>query len=119
MSSRFCNLTSGALRPAGRLGGGADAHMHDLHMPGALLEQIAEDLAQRAVRAGATAADAIVIESDDFSASVRLGKVENLKEAASHALGLRIFLGAMIATSYLSRISQDSIGMPVERNVNL
>ena len=93
--------------------------MHDLPMTDARLEQIAEDLAQRAVRAGATAADAIVIESDDFSASVRLGKVENLKEAASHALGLRIFLGARSATSYSSDFSPDSIGRLVERTLTM
>ena len=56
------------------------------------LEQIGGDLVARATRAGATAADVVVREGEEFSSSVRLGKIENLKEAASKVLGLRVFL---------------------------
>jgi PmbA protein len=81
------------------------------------LEQIASDLVERAVRAGATAADAVVREADEFSTVVRLGKIESLKEAASKALGLRAFVGTRSATSYSSDFSSDSLARLVERTL--
>ena len=81
------------------------------------LEQIAADLAERAVRAGATSADVIAHEAEEFSAGVRLGKIESLKEAASHALGLRIFLGHRSASSFSSDFSGDSLARLVERTL--
>ena len=69
------------------------------------LEQIATELVGRAMRAGATAADATVLESDEFSTALRLGEIEKLKEAASKALGLRIFLGVRSASSFSSDFS--------------
>ena len=86
-------------------------------MPQDQLEQIAQDLVQRAIKAGATAADATVREGDEFSTTVRLGKIENLKEAASKALGLRVFLGTRSASSYSSDFSNDSLQRLVERTL--
>jgi len=43
------------------------------------LEKVAAELVERAVRAGASAADAAVHEADDFSTTLRLGKIESLK----------------------------------------
>src|SRR5215472_16308227 len=86
-------------------------------MPQEQLEQIAQDLVKRAIKAGATAADATVREGDEFSTTVRLGKIENLKEAASKALGLRVFLGTRSATSYSSDFSADSLARLVERTL--
>ena len=86
-------------------------------MPQDQLEQIAQDLVQRAVKAGATAADATVREGDEFSTTVRLGKIENLKEAASKALGLRVFRGTRSASSYSSDFSNDSLQTLVERTL--
>lgn len=79
------------------------------------LEQIAADLVERAVRGGATAADVVVQEADEFSTAVRLGKIESLKEAASHALGLRAFLGTRSASSYSSDFSADALTRLIER----
>ena len=62
------------------------------------LEEVAAGLVERAMQAGGSAADVILYEADEFSTTVRLGKIENLKEAASRALGLRLFLGARSAT---------------------
>ncbi|MDE3179720.1 MAG: TldD/PmbA family protein, partial [Acidobacteriota bacterium] len=64
------------------------------------LEQIAQDLVQRAVRAGASAADVLVREAEEFSATVRMRQIESLKEAASKGLGLRIFKGTRSASSF-------------------
>ena len=86
-------------------------------MPEAQLEQIAQDLVQRAVKAGATAADATVREGDEFSTTIRLGQIESLKEAASKALGLRVFLGTRSASSYSSDFSAASLDRLVERTL--
>jgi PmbA protein len=83
------------------------------------LEQIASDLIDRARRGHATAADVVVREADEFSASVRLGKIESLKEAASKALGLRVFLGARSATAFSSDFSPQALSRLVERTLDM
>ena len=81
------------------------------------LEQIATDLVDRAMRAGATAADVTIHENDDFSTALRLGQIEKLKEAASKALGLRIFLGERSASSFSSDFSPASLERLVARTL--
>ncbi len=86
-------------------------------MPNNPLEQTASDLVARAMRAGATAADAVAREADEFSTTLRLGKIENLKEAASKAVGLRVLLGARSATTFSSDFSEASVARLVERTL--
>ena len=81
------------------------------------LEQIASDLVERAKRAGASAADVVVREADEFSTNLRTGKIESLKEAASKALGLRVLLGIRSATSFSSDFSEQSLARLVARTV--
>ncbi len=71
------------------------------------------------MRGGATAADAVVREADEFSTVVRLGEIESLKEAASKGLGLRVLAGTRSATSYSSDFSEDSIRRLVERTLEM
>ena len=56
----------------------------------------------------------LVREADEFSTVLRLRKIESLKEAASKALGLRVFLGARSATSYSSDFSEQSLARLVQ-----
>jgi PmbA protein len=58
------------------------------------LQQLAADVLARALKAGATDAEAVVYEGDEFNARVRLGHVETLKESGSRAVGLRVFIAA-------------------------
>jgi len=81
------------------------------------LEQIAVDLVNRATHGGATAADVTVYESDEFSTALRLGQIEKLKEAASKALGLRVFRGVRSASSFSSDFSAASLDRLVERTL--
>ena len=81
------------------------------------LEQIAAELVGRAMRAGASAADVVVREADEFSTVLRLGKIESLKEAAAKALGLRVLVGSRSATSFSSDFSAASLARLVERTV--
>src|SRR5208283_3035995 len=81
------------------------------------LEQIASDLVGRAKGAGATAADVVVREADEFSTTLRMGKIESLKEAASKALGFRVLIGIRSATSYSSDFSERSLQRLLERTI--
>jgi PmbA protein len=81
------------------------------------LEQIARNMVHRAAEAGATAADAVVREGEEFSTVVRLGKIESLKEASSKALGLRVFQGTRSASAYSSDFSEASLRRLVQRTL--
>lgn len=83
------------------------------------LEQIAQDLVNRALGAGATAADVTVREADEFSTAVRLGHIESLKEAESRILGLRVFVGTRSASGYSSDFSFPSLDRLVERTLGM
>src|SRR5262249_56664585 len=58
---------------------------------------------------GATAAEAVVREGDEFSTTVRLGQVETLKESGSRAVGVRVFFGKRAASTYSSDFSAEGL----------
>jgi PmbA protein len=58
------------------------------------MQQLAADVVERALRAGATEAEAVIREGDEFSTLVRLGQVETLKESGARGIGVRVYLGA-------------------------
>jgi PmbA protein len=57
------------------------------------LQQLAIDVVERARRAGATEAEVVIREGDEFSTLVRMGQVETLKESGARGIGLRVFMG--------------------------
>ena len=63
----------------------------------------------RAMRAGATDAEAVVVEGDEFYTKVRLGQVETLTESTSRAIGLRVFNGLRTASTSTNDFSEESI----------
>src|ERR1700716_2264571 len=73
------------------------------------LKDLATDVVRRATKGGATAAECVVREGDEFSTVVRLGEVETLKEAGSRALGVRVFFGQRTASTYTSDLTLDGI----------
>ena len=73
------------------------------------LKQLATDVVARAVQGGATAAECVVREGDEFSTVVRLGQVETLKESGSRAIGVRVFFGQRAASTYSSDFSAGGI----------
>jgi PmbA protein len=66
---------------------------------------------------GADAADLLVSEGTEFSATVRKGEVETLTEAGSKALGLRVFVGRRSASTYSSDFSWPTLLRLVEEAV--
>jgi PmbA protein len=83
------------------------------------LQQMAQDVVGRALRAGASDAEAVVVEGEEFSALVRLGQVEQLKESGSRAIGLRVFLGRRSANTSSSDFSAEALERLVSGAVGL
>lgn len=67
------------------------------------------EVVAKALRAGASDAEAVFAEGDEFETLVRLGQVEQLKEAGSRALGLRVFRGQQTASTSTSDLSPQGI----------
>jgi len=83
--------------------------------PAALdLESLAADVVALAVKAGASDAEAVVREGDEFSVNVRMGEVETLKESGSRGLGLRVFLGTRSASTSTSDLTSEGIRQLVD-----
>jgi PmbA protein len=71
--------------------------------------QFVADIVTKALKSGASDAEAVFAEGDEFETLVRLGQVEQLKEAGSRALGLRVFLGNRSASTSTSDLSSQGI----------
>src|ERR1017187_1930899 len=78
------------------------------------LESLTADVVALAMKAGASDAEAMAREGDEFSVNVRLGEVETLKESGSRALGLRVFLGKRSASTSTSDLTPDGIRLLVD-----
>ena len=70
------------------------------------LKELAQDIVRRAMQHGATAAECVIREGDEFSTLVRLGQVETLKESGSKAIGVRVFFGKRSASTHSSDFSR-------------
>lgn len=80
---------------------------------------IAAQVVDRAMRAGATDAEAVAFEGDEFYVKVRLGQVETLTESTSRAIGLRVFNGRRTASTSTNDFSDASIARLVAGAVEL
>ena len=73
------------------------------------LKQLTQDIVRRAMQHGASAAECVIREGDEFSTLVRLGQVETLKESGSKAIGVRVFYGKRSASTYSSDFSREGL----------
>ena len=73
------------------------------------LRELAQDVVQRAMQGGATAAEAVVRDGSEFSTVVRLGQVETLKESGAKAMGLRVFFGNRAASTHTSDFTPEGV----------
>jgi PmbA protein len=78
------------------------------------LESLTADVVALAMKAGATDAEAVAREGDEFSVNVRLGEVETLKESGSRGLGLRVFLGRRSGSASTSDLTAEGIRQLVD-----
>jgi PmbA protein len=76
---------------------------------------IAQSLVDRGMAAGATAADALYAGQRSSSVQVRLGEIESLGSSEGEEIGLRLFVGQHSATVASSDLSDEALGVLVER----
>jgi len=74
-----------------------------------LSQELARDILAQAKKKGATQGDVVMVESDSFFVTVRLGEVEKISQAQEKRLGLRLFFGQSSATGSTSDISKGSL----------
>jgi PmbA protein len=77
--------------------------------------EIAEQLVERGIAAGATAADALYIGGRSSGVEVRLGELEGVVRSEGEEIGLRLFIGSRSATVASSDLSGEALGVLVER----
>lgn len=76
---------------------------------------VAEALVARGIAAGATAADALYLGGLSSSVEVRGGETEGVVRAEGQEIGLRLFVGQRSATVASSDLSDEALGVLVER----
>lgn len=78
---------------------------------------IASMLVERAKKAGAEAAEALVVEGTSLGVSWRLGKLEDVERSEGRDAGLRVFIGKRQATVSSTDLSEAALGPMIERAV--
>ncbi|MGH9535607.1 MAG: TldD/PmbA family protein [Terriglobales bacterium] len=73
------------------------------------LPELAQRIVAEAQRRGASAAECVIREGRELSATVRLGEIEQLKQAGGKTLGMRVFLGQRAASTYTSDFSWPAV----------
>jgi len=68
---------------------------------------------------GADDAEVMLAAGQNFSATVRLGEIERVQEAASRTLGLRVFKGGRTANRYTSDLTPRGLSQFVDRTLEL
>ena len=82
-------------------------------------KKIAESLVERGIAAGATAADALYVGDRSSSVQVRLGEIDSLGASEGEQIGLRLFVGQRSATVASSDLSDEALGVLVERCLSM
>src|SRR5438067_4695632 len=76
-----------------------------------------QDVIGKALKAGAVAADAVLVEGTSLSHARRLGKTERLERSEGQDLGLRVFVGRQQAIVSSSDRSPKMLAELVERTL--
>jgi PmbA protein len=83
------------------------------------LEQHAAEAVRLATELGATGAECTIVDGEEFSSSVRLGEVEQLKQAGSCQAGIRVLVGKCSGSSYTSDLSREGMEKMVRAAMGL
>jgi PmbA protein len=81
--------------------------------------EAAESAVKRAMELGATGAECTLSEGEEFSVNVRMREVENLKQAGSRGVGIRVLLGRRAGSSYTSDLSREGLESMVKAALSL
>jgi len=82
-------------------------------------QELAEKVVRMALERGATGAECTITEGDEFSASVRMRELENVKQAGARAAGVRVLIGKCAGSSYTSDLSPDGLAALVDSAISL
>lgn len=85
--------------------------------PASIPSDLLPRLVDRALKAGADAAEAVSSESASLSVGVRNGTLEDVERSESRDLGLRVFVGQQQASVAASSLDADTLDRLVERAV--
>lgn len=77
----------------------------------------AAELVERALKAGAERAEAIVLEGTSLGVSWRMGKLEDVERSEGRDVGLRVFIGQRQAVVSTTDLSERSVAPLIERVV--
>lgn len=83
------------------------------------LEHLASRIIDLAKAKGASGAECTISQGEHFSANIRLGEIESLKEAGSRGAGVRILDGGRTGSAYTSDLTDDGILQMVNSAVEL
>jgi len=83
------------------------------------LLEVAQKAVKQAIAKGATDVECTIAEGEEFSAAVRMGELETLKDAGSRGAGLRVLIGRKMGSSYTSDLTPEGISQMVESAVYL
>ena len=81
--------------------------------------QLPADIVRGALERGATDAECTLAAGEEFTARVRLGSLETLKQSGSLGVGLRVLIGKRAGSSYTSDLSDDGIRQMVDSALEL
>src|SRR5512143_2142782 len=84
-----------------------------------ITKEFAADVAQGAVKRGASAAEVIIRQRTEFSVGVRLGDVETLQESRDNGCGLRGLIDGRQASVSGSDFTPDAVRSLMDEAVEL
>lgn len=79
----------------------------------------AQAMVKAALAAGADAADALLVQSAETHASIRLGQPEEIERAESSGIGLRVWVGKQVASVSGTDTSPETLKRLAEQAVNI
>ena len=83
------------------------------------LQEIAEYIIGQAKRKGADEVDVVILNSRRSSVTVRLGNIEELKQANPQSLGIRVFKDQRNAITYTSDFRKPSLDGLIDRTLSM
>ena len=82
-----------------------------------LSTDLGQEILSMAKAKGASQGDVVMVESESFFVTVRMGEVEKISQAGEKRLGVRLFLGNSSASASTSDISKKSLEKLVDDTV--
>jgi PmbA protein len=83
------------------------------------LETFAMNIIEAAKRSGADEADVLIQMGRESEVTIRMEKIESLKESISQGFGLRVFKNKKLGFSHSSDLSPSAVNLAVEQAISL